>query len=96
MLGNVLSDEEMGKITGILAKQQDFPASKQEAIDCLQILGQSLDKQIESNDDLISLIQKRNSDLIIHNEMRIYEKCCTRKVRANGKEFIYGTEKNDH
>lgn len=59
MLGNVLSDEEMGKITGILAKQQDFPASKQEAIDCLQILGQSLDKQIESNDDLISLIQKK-------------------------------------
>lgn len=64
-LGNVLSDDEMGKITGIQTKQHDIPVTRQEVEDCIHTLKQSQNTTVETNDDLISLIQKKQS----HSDM---------------------------
>ncbi len=61
-LGNVLSTDEMGKIIGIQAKQRDFPTSRQEIEDCIRTLQQqSQAKAIETDEDLLSLIQKKQN-----------------------------------
>ena len=58
-LSGELSNDEMGKISGILAKYQDFPVSKKEIQDCIHTLKSSDSGEVETDDDLLSLVQKK-------------------------------------
>ncbi len=58
-LNGALSDSEMGKISGIQAKHSDFPVSREEAADCIGVL-KSTDNKIETDEDLLLLIQKKS------------------------------------
>lgn len=60
-LGNELSDDEMGKINGIQAKQHDIPVTKQEVEECMQVLQRFPKETIESDDDLLSLIREKQT-----------------------------------
>lgn len=58
-LSGELSNDEIGKISGILAKYQDFPVSKKEIQDCIHTLKSSDSGEVETDDDLLSLVQKK-------------------------------------
>lgn len=58
-LGSVLSDVEMGKITGIPARYCEVPVTKDEVNDCIRILQNTVPETVETNDDLLTLIQKK-------------------------------------
>lgn len=58
-LGRVLSDTEMGKITGLMAKQHEIPVTREETADCIRILQEGQLHAIETDEDLRSLIQKK-------------------------------------
>ncbi len=58
-LGRVLSDAEMGKISGISAKHQEIHITSEEVQDCIGILLDKSIQSVETDDDLLSLIQKK-------------------------------------
>lgn len=58
-LGGVLSDDEMGKISGIPARHRDIPVTREEITDCVRILQEEQHTAVETDDDLLSLIQKK-------------------------------------
>ncbi|WP_298483389.1 DNA primase [uncultured Ruminococcus sp.] len=58
-LGNVLSDDEMGKISGIPARHREIPVTREEVKDCIRILQEGQHTDVETDDDLLSLIQKK-------------------------------------
>ena len=58
-LGNVLSDTDMGKISGIPVKFREVPIYKNEIEDCIRILKEPSSLNVNSDDDLIALIQKK-------------------------------------
>lgn len=59
-LGEVLSDADMGKLSGIPAKYQEIPLSKQEIQDCIQRMKETdTNTSIQSDEELRALIQKK-------------------------------------
>ncbi|MGN1402864.1 MAG: DNA primase [Ruminococcus sp.] len=58
-LGSVLSDDEMGKISGIPARHREIPVTREEVKDCIRILQEEQYTAVETDDDLLSLIQKK-------------------------------------
>ena len=58
-LGRVLSDAEMGKISGISAKHQEIHITSEEVQECIGILLDKSIQSVETDDDLLSLIQKK-------------------------------------
>lgn len=58
-LNDALSDSEMGKISGIQAKQNEVPVKREEAADCIQVLLTADGNTVETDADLLSLIQKK-------------------------------------
>ncbi len=58
-LGSVLSDTEMGKISGIQARQNEIPVTQKEVEDCIHVLQNGVQHPVETDEDLLSLIQKK-------------------------------------
>ena len=58
-MGDVLSEGEMGKLSGIAARNQEVPVTKEEAQDCIRALHPGVPETVETNDDLLKLIQKK-------------------------------------
>jgi len=59
-LGNGLTTEEMGKITGIQAKRSEMPPiTRNEAKDCIQALLQPKKKAVETDADLLARVQAK-------------------------------------
>lgn len=56
-LGTDFSAEEMGKISGIYAKQNDFPPTKKVAEDCAAILNEHTLDDVLTDEDLLRLVQ---------------------------------------
>lgn len=61
-LGGYLSTEEMGKITGLQTKYHDVSVTKEEVKACMRIVQEPQDKPIETDADLLSLIQQKQSN----------------------------------
>ena len=57
-MGDVLSEGEMGKLSGIAARNQEVPVTKEEVQDCIRALHPGVPETVETNDDLLKLIQK--------------------------------------
>ena len=58
-MGDVLSEGEMGKLSGIAARNQEVPVTKEEVQDCIRALHPGVPETVETNDDLLKLIQKK-------------------------------------
>lgn len=58
-MGDVLSEGEMGKLSGIAARNQEVPVTKKEVQDCIRALHPGVPETVETNDDLLKLIQKK-------------------------------------
>lgn len=58
VLGSALSDSEMGKISGIQAKQSEVPVTKEVITDCIRTL-QNAPIQVNTDDDLLALTQQK-------------------------------------
>lgn len=58
-MGDVLSEGEMGKLSGIAARNQEVPVTKEEVQDCIRALHSGVPETVETNDDLLKLIQKK-------------------------------------
>lgn len=58
-MGDVLSEGEMGKLSGIAARNQEVPVTKEEVQDCIRVLHPGVPETVETNDDLLKLIQKK-------------------------------------
>ena len=58
-MGDVLSEGEMGKLSGIAARNQEVPVTKEEGQDCIRALHPGVPETVETNDDLLKLIQKK-------------------------------------
>ena len=58
-MGDVLSEGEMGKLSGIAARNQEVPVTKDEVQDCIRALHPGVPETVETNDDLLKLIQKK-------------------------------------
>lgn len=58
-MGDVLSEGEMGKLSGIAARNQEVPVTKEEVQDCIRALHPGVLETVETNDDLLKLIQKK-------------------------------------
>ncbi len=58
-MGDVLSEGEMGKLSGIAARNQEVPVTKEEVQDCIRALHPGVPEKVETNDDLLKLIQKK-------------------------------------
>ena len=58
-MGDVLSEGEMGKLSGIAARNQEVPVTKEEVQDCIRALHPGVPETVETNDDLPKLIQKK-------------------------------------
>ena len=58
-MGDVLSEGEMGKLSGIAARNQEVPVTKEEVLDCIRALHPGVPETVETNDDLLKLIQKK-------------------------------------
>ena len=58
-MGDVLSEGEMGKLSGIPARNQEVPVTKEEVQDCIRALHPGVPETVETNDDLLKLIQKK-------------------------------------
>lgn len=58
-MGDVLSEGEMGKLSGIAARNQEVPVTKEEVQDCIWALHPGVPETVETNDDLLKLIQKK-------------------------------------
>ena len=58
-MGDVLSEGEMGKLSGIAARNQEVPVTKEEVQDCIRALHPGGPETVETNDDLLKLIQKK-------------------------------------
>ena len=58
-MGDVLSEGEMGKLSGIAARNQEVPVTKEEVQDCIRALHPGVPDTVETNDDLLKLIQKK-------------------------------------
>ena len=58
-MGDVLSEGEMGKLSGIAARNQEVPVTKEEVQDCIRALHPGVPETVEANDDLLKLIQKK-------------------------------------
>ena len=58
-MGDVLSKGEMGKLSGIAARNQEVPVTKEEVQDCIRALHPGVPETVETNDDLLKLIQKK-------------------------------------
>ena len=56
-LGTDFSAEEMGKISGIYAKKNDFPPTKKVAEDCAAILNEHTLDDVLTDEDLLRLVQ---------------------------------------
>ncbi len=60
-LNSEFSQEEMGKISGIAAKNSDFPVSLEAVSDCAEVLRKSKPSNAEmSDDELLSLFKSKN------------------------------------
>jgi hypothetical protein len=49
----------MGKLSGIAARNQEVPVTKEEVQDCIRALHPGVPETVETNDDLLKLIQKK-------------------------------------
>ena len=58
-MGDVLSDSEMGKLSGISARNQEIPVTAEEVKDCIRTLKNDMPSAIETDEDLLKLIQKK-------------------------------------
>ena len=58
-MGDVLSEGEMGKLSSIAARNQEVPVTKEEVQDCIRALHPGVPETVETNDDLLKLIQKK-------------------------------------
>ena len=58
-MGDVLSEGEMGKLSGIAARNREVPVTKEEVQDCIRALHPGVPETVETNDDLLKLIQKK-------------------------------------
>ena len=58
-MGDVSSEGEMGKLSGIAARNQEVPVTKEEVQDCIRALHPGVPETVETNDDLLKLIQKK-------------------------------------
>ena len=58
-MGDVLSEGKMGKLSGIAARNQEVPVTKEEVQDCIRALHPGVPETVETNDDLLKLIQKK-------------------------------------
>lgn len=58
-MGDVLSEGEMGNLSGIAARNQEVPVTKEEVQDCIRALHPGVPETVETNDDLLKLIQKK-------------------------------------
>lgn len=58
-LGELLSVEEMARLSKILEKQRNFPPNKQVAHDCINIICNETTFSVDSNDDLLKLIEQK-------------------------------------
>ena len=58
-MGDGLSEGEMGKLSGIAARNQEVPVTKEEVQDCIRALHPGVPETVETNDDLLKLIQKK-------------------------------------
>ncbi len=58
-MGDFLSEGEMGKLSGITARNQEVPVTKEEVQDCIRALHPGVPETVETNDDLLKLIQKK-------------------------------------
>ena len=58
-MGDFLSEGEMGKLSGITARNPEVPVTKEEVQDCIRALHPGVPETVETNDDLLKLIQKK-------------------------------------
>ena len=58
-MGEILSAEEMGKLSGITARNQEIPVTTEEIKDCIRAMQEHPLEAIETDDDLLKLIQKK-------------------------------------